>query len=102
MNSLCSSIAVNPFNDNEIIATFSNYGVISVFHTLNANSATPPTWDAIEGPASGDCHVRFCERLGLKCACLLDASITRQPALQHITSDIKAIVIQAIVFQKQS
>ena len=52
VNSLCSSIAVNPFDDNEIIATFSNYGVISVFHTLNANSATP-TWTAIEGAATG-------------------------------------------------
>jgi hypothetical protein len=50
VNSLCSSIAVNPFDDNEIIVTFSNYNVISVFHTLNANSATP-TWTAVEGPA---------------------------------------------------
>jgi hypothetical protein len=23
---------------------------------------------------TGDCHVRFCERLGLKCPCLLDAT----------------------------
>ena len=27
----------------------------------------------------GDLHVRFCERLGLKCPCLLDLSIYLKP-----------------------
>jgi Ig-like domain CHU_C associated/Right handed beta helix region len=49
---VCSSIAVNPYDDNEIIVTFANYGVRSVFQTLNANAATP-TWNVIEGPATG-------------------------------------------------
>jgi hypothetical protein len=49
---VCSSIAVNPYDDNEIIVTFANYGVRSVFQTLNAN-ATTPTWNVIEGPATG-------------------------------------------------
>ena len=52
LGALCSSIAVNPFDDNEIMVTYSNYGVPSVFHTFNANSATP-TWTAVEGPAAG-------------------------------------------------
>jgi hypothetical protein len=28
---------------------------------------------------TGDCHVRFCERLGLKCPCLLDVVINQEP-----------------------
>lgn len=46
---LCSSIAVNPLNDNEIIVTYSNYNVNSVYHTTNADSDTP-TWTNVEGP----------------------------------------------------
>lgn len=49
---VCSSIAVNPYDDNEIMVTFANYGVRSVFQTLNANAATP-TWNVIEGPSTG-------------------------------------------------
>ncbi|MDZ7897245.1 MAG: right-handed parallel beta-helix repeat-containing protein [Arcicella sp.] len=49
---VCSSIAVNPFDDNEIMVTYSNYAVRSVYHTLNANDAAP-TWTVIEGPATG-------------------------------------------------
>lgn len=49
---LCSSISVNPTNFNEILVTFSNYGVNSVYHTANAQSATP-TWTNVEGPAAG-------------------------------------------------
>jgi hypothetical protein len=49
---VCSSIAVNPFDDNEIMITFANYGVRSVFHTLNANAAVP-TWTVVEGPTTG-------------------------------------------------
>ena len=49
---VCSSIAVNPYDDNEIIVTYANYGVRSVYQTFNAN-ATVPTWTVIEGPATG-------------------------------------------------
>jgi hypothetical protein len=47
---IVSSISVNPSDDNEILVTYSNYGVNSVYHTTNANSATP-TWTVVEGPA---------------------------------------------------
>lgn len=47
-----SSIAVNPFDDNEIMVTYANYGVSSVYWTNNAKSATP-TWVNVEGPSSG-------------------------------------------------
>jgi parallel beta-helix repeat protein len=49
---VCSSIGVNPFDDNEIIVTYANYAVRSVYHTLNANAAVP-TWTVVEGPATG-------------------------------------------------
>jgi hypothetical protein len=49
---VCSSIAVNPDDDNEIMVTFANYNVNSVYHTLNANAATP-TWTVVEGPSTG-------------------------------------------------
>ncbi|MEM6803191.1 MAG: hypothetical protein AAF696_17425, partial [Bacteroidota bacterium] len=45
---LVSSISVNPSDDNEIMLTYSNYGINSVFHTNNANAANP-TWTNIEG-----------------------------------------------------
>ncbi|MDW3649608.1 MAG: T9SS type A sorting domain-containing protein [Bacteroidia bacterium] len=45
---IVSSISVNPADDNEILVTYSNYGEISVFHTNNANNATP-TWTNVEG-----------------------------------------------------
>ena len=44
-------IAVNPNYDNEIMAVVSNYGVISVWWTNNAKSATP-TWKNAEGNLS--------------------------------------------------
>jgi Secretion system C-terminal sorting domain len=47
-----SSITVNPLNDNEVMFTIANYGVSSVYHTLNANCPAP-TWTVIEGPAAG-------------------------------------------------
>lgn len=49
---ICSSISVNPYNYNEVLATYSNFGVPSVYHTMNAQSATP-TWTNVEGPADG-------------------------------------------------
>lgn len=42
-----SSIAVSPTNSNEVMVTFSNYGVASVFWTNNADAATP-TWQNVE------------------------------------------------------
>jgi hypothetical protein len=44
-------IAVNPNNDDEILAIATNYGVISIWHTTNAKSAAP-TWRNVEGNLS--------------------------------------------------
>ena len=41
-------IAVNPNNDDEIMAVVSNYGVVSVWWTKNAKAAIP-TWKTAEG-----------------------------------------------------
>lgn len=41
-------ISVNPNNDDEIMAIVSNYGVVSIWWTNNAKSATP-TWRNAEG-----------------------------------------------------
>ena len=46
-----SDIAVNPLNDKEILVTYSNYGVNSVYHTSDASVASP-TWTNVEGPAN--------------------------------------------------
>ncbi|GAB4417617.1 MAG: hypothetical protein OHK0039_28180 [Bacteroidia bacterium] len=43
-----SHIAVNPNNDSEVLVTYANYGIPSVFHTTNADAATP-TWTQVEG-----------------------------------------------------
>src|SRR5690606_4332550 len=48
VNGNVQDIAVNPNNDDEIIAVVSNYGVISVWWTGNAKSAIP-TWKNAEG-----------------------------------------------------
>ena len=45
-----SSIALNPENGNEIIVTFSNYNVPSIWHTLDGGT----TWTNIEGNLSGE------------------------------------------------
>ena len=45
-----SSIVVNESNENEIIVTYSNYGIPSVFHTLDGGS----TWSNIEGNLAGN------------------------------------------------
>ena len=41
-------IAVNPNDDNEIMAVVSNYGVVSIWWTYNARSTTP-SWSNAEG-----------------------------------------------------
>jgi hypothetical protein len=45
-----SDIAVNPYDDKEILVTYSNYGAKSVWHTNDASVATP-TWNDVEGAA---------------------------------------------------
>jgi hypothetical protein len=45
---LLSSIAVNPYDDNEVLITYSNYATPSVWHTTNASAASP-TWTNVEG-----------------------------------------------------
>jgi len=47
---IVSSVSVNPSNDKEVMITYSNYGVSSVYHTLDA-TASPVVWTNIEGPA---------------------------------------------------
>ena len=47
-----SNISVNPRNDDTVMVTFSNYSVVSVFWTGNAN-ASSPTWTAVEGSGAG-------------------------------------------------
>jgi len=46
---------------------------------------------------TGDCHVRFCERLGLKCPCLLDilscGSIVNQKNVHKPTRYNRAVAM---------
>ncbi|TAE46840.1 MAG: T9SS C-terminal target domain-containing protein [Bacteroidetes bacterium] len=46
-----SGISVNPNDDREILVTYSNYGINSVYHTTNADNAAP-TWTNVEGNIS--------------------------------------------------
>ncbi|MDZ7896435.1 MAG: hypothetical protein U5N85_00180 [Arcicella sp.] len=55
----CSSIAVNPYDDKEIMATYANYAVRSVYHTLDASVAAAPVWTVIEGTAAGPSNFGF-------------------------------------------
>jgi hypothetical protein len=43
-----SDIAVNPYDDKEILVTYSNYGIASVWHTADASVASP-NWTNVEG-----------------------------------------------------
>jgi trimeric autotransporter adhesin len=43
-----SCIAIDPANEDHILVTYSNYGVTSIYESLNANQALP-TWTAVEG-----------------------------------------------------
>jgi Secretion system C-terminal sorting domain len=43
-----SGIATNPYDDKEVLVTYSNYGTPSVWHTADASVATP-TWTNVEG-----------------------------------------------------
>lgn len=44
-----SCIAIDPANEAHLLVTYSNYGVVSVFETKDANAAGAPTWTAVEG-----------------------------------------------------
>lgn len=43
-----SSVAIHPANEDHMLVTYSNYGVVSVFETINASAATP-VWTNVEG-----------------------------------------------------
>jgi hypothetical protein len=53
-------MAVNPTNDNELLAIVSNYNVVNIWLTNNAKSATP-TWRNVEGnlalPSIRSCQI---------------------------------------------
>jgi hypothetical protein len=53
-------IAVNPINDNEVLAIVSNYNVVNIWLTNNAKSATP-AWRNVEGnlalPSIRSCQI---------------------------------------------
>jgi len=56
-NTSVSCIAVDPANEKHLLVTYSNYGIVSVFETTNAD-ATTPTWTSVEG-ALPDMPVRW-------------------------------------------
>jgi len=60
MSGNVQDIAVNPNNDNEIIAVISNYGVVSIWWTGNAK-AVVPAWKNAEGnltlPSARSCAI---------------------------------------------
>jgi hypothetical protein len=43
-----SCIAIDPSDENHMLVTYSNYGITSIYETLDAMAATP-TWTAVEG-----------------------------------------------------
>ena len=48
VNTSVSCVAVDPGNEQHLLVTLSNYGIVSVYETTNANAATP-TWTSVEG-----------------------------------------------------
>jgi hypothetical protein len=50
--SYVSDIAVNPYDDKELLVTLSNYGVSSIYHTTDATAGTV-SWTEVEGTSSG-------------------------------------------------
>ena len=52
-----SCVAIDPANEKHLLATYSNYGIISVYETRDADAATP-TWTSVEG-ALPDMPVRW-------------------------------------------
>lgn len=43
-----SCVAVDPTNENHLLVTYSNYGIVSMYESINANAASP-TWVSVEG-----------------------------------------------------
>ena len=52
-----SCVAIDPMNEKHLLVTYSNYGIVSVFETRDADVATP-TWTSVEG-ALPDMPVRW-------------------------------------------
>ncbi|GAC1599304.1 MAG: hypothetical protein NVS3B25_26100 [Hymenobacter sp.] len=52
-----SCVAIDPANEQHLLVTYSNYGVVSVYETTNAAAAVP-TWTSVEG-ALPDMPVRW-------------------------------------------
>ncbi len=50
--SVVKGLAVHPTNPDIVLATYSNYGIPSIFLTTNATAGTP-TWTLVEGNLSG-------------------------------------------------
>ena len=48
VNTSVSCVAVDPANEQHLLVTLSNYGIVSVLETTDANAATP-TWTSVEG-----------------------------------------------------
>ncbi|MDQ2770288.1 MAG: hypothetical protein M3Y54_07290 [Bacteroidota bacterium] len=48
VNTSVSCVAIDPANEQHLLVTLSNYGIVSVLETTTANAATP-TWTAVEG-----------------------------------------------------
>ena len=48
VGSAVSSVAIDPANEQHLLVTLSNYGVVSVLETTTAD-ATTPTWTTVEG-----------------------------------------------------
>ncbi|GAA4024481.1 hypothetical protein GCM10022409_05610 [Hymenobacter glaciei] len=43
-----SCVAIDPTNEKHLLVTYSNYGIVSVYETQDADAATP-TWTSVEG-----------------------------------------------------
>lgn len=52
-----SCVAIDPTDEKHLLLTYSNYGIVSVYETSNADAATP-TWTSVEG-ALPDMPVRW-------------------------------------------
>ena len=48
VNTSVSCVAVDPANEQHLLVTLSNYGIVSVLETTDANAAIP-TWTSVEG-----------------------------------------------------
>lgn len=44
-----SGIAIDPSNENHMVVTYSNFGIVSVYESFDAQTSGTPTWTAVEG-----------------------------------------------------